>query len=582
MSITLSALQKQRRDSAANWTAENPTLLAGEIGIESDTDKIKIGNGSTAWTSLGYQGIIPSSGAYPLSQLLMPSGTVSAPSLSFDGDTNLGIYRSGTDQLSFTTAGTERLRIDATGQIEAVSLGTAAAPTFSFTGDPNTGIYSPGADQVAISTGGSGRLFVDASGRVLIGASSTSSTSSLLIQGSTDQAVVRLATGKSALTGSDILGQVVFTDSGHSTAAAIRVFKDTGTWTSGTSQPVALLVTTTPDGSALAQERLRITSAGNVGIGTTSPGEALEVNGNIRLSSNSGSFRLFGAADSSNTTVVLQAGAASGTGGNIELDRNGDVVYDGTNHRFRNVTGGSDYARIDSSGRLLVGTSSSLQTKYQTSSFQPGFQSAATVGTGGFFRYSADSDGPAFVLSKSRNASLGSQTVLVDGDAVGYLGFAGSDGTAFQTAAIIIGQVDGTPGSTVMPGRLSFSTTSTTPGASPTERLRIDSNGFARYAGSIGRGAPVTKTGAFTVGIAENWLICNGTASITVTLPTASAWTGREIMLKTIAAFTVISASSNVVPLAGGAAGTAILAATAGRFATLVSDGTNWIIMQAN
>jgi len=54
MSITLTALQKQRRDTAANWTAANPTLLAGEIGIESDTNKIKIGDGSTAWASLAY------------------------------------------------------------------------------------------------------------------------------------------------------------------------------------------------------------------------------------------------------------------------------------------------------------------------------------------------------------------------------------------------------------------------------------------------------------------------------------------------------------------------------------------------
>jgi hypothetical protein len=55
MSITLTALMKQRYDTAANWTAANPTLLAGEIGIESDTEKIKIGDGATAWNSLGYQ-----------------------------------------------------------------------------------------------------------------------------------------------------------------------------------------------------------------------------------------------------------------------------------------------------------------------------------------------------------------------------------------------------------------------------------------------------------------------------------------------------------------------------------------------
>lgn len=99
--------------------------------------------------------------------------------------------------------------------------------------------------------------------------------------------------------------------------------------------------------------------------------------------------------------------------------------------------------------------------------------------------------------------------------------------------------------------------------------------------GSFGRGAPVTKTGNFTLADTENWIICNGAGTITVTFPAASAWTGREVMIKTIAAQTVVSASSNVVPLAGGAAGTAILAASAGAWATLVSDGTNWVIMQA-
>lgn len=43
-----------RRDTAANWTSANPTLVGGEIGIETDTLKAKLGNGSTAWTSLGY------------------------------------------------------------------------------------------------------------------------------------------------------------------------------------------------------------------------------------------------------------------------------------------------------------------------------------------------------------------------------------------------------------------------------------------------------------------------------------------------------------------------------------------------
>ena len=62
MSINLSALMKQRYDTAANWTAQNPTLLAGEIGIESDTKKWKVGTGATAWTSLAYA----IGGTYPI------------------------------------------------------------------------------------------------------------------------------------------------------------------------------------------------------------------------------------------------------------------------------------------------------------------------------------------------------------------------------------------------------------------------------------------------------------------------------------------------------------------------------------
>jgi len=46
-----------RRDTAANWTSSNPTLASGEIGLETDTDQFKVGDGTTAWTSLGYGGI---------------------------------------------------------------------------------------------------------------------------------------------------------------------------------------------------------------------------------------------------------------------------------------------------------------------------------------------------------------------------------------------------------------------------------------------------------------------------------------------------------------------------------------------
>lgn len=51
-----------RRDPAATWTANNPTLASGEMGIETDTNKFKIGDGVTAWTSLAYGGLVGPTG----------------------------------------------------------------------------------------------------------------------------------------------------------------------------------------------------------------------------------------------------------------------------------------------------------------------------------------------------------------------------------------------------------------------------------------------------------------------------------------------------------------------------------------
>jgi hypothetical protein len=94
--------------------------------------------------------------------------------------------------------------------------------------------------------------------------------------------------------------------------------------------------------------------------------------------------------------------------------------------------------------------------------------------------------------------------------------------------------------------------------------------------------APVTKTANFTVAVGEAWLINNKSGSTcTVTLPTASAWIGRQLIFKNMQAQTLVSASSNVVPLDSTSAGTAILLDVVGNWATMVSDGTNWVIMQA-
>ena len=99
--------------------------------------------------------------------------------------------------------------------------------------------------------------------------------------------------------------------------------------------------------------------------------------------------------------------------------------------------------------------------------------------------------------------------------------------------------------------------------------------------GSLGRKTPVTVTSTpYSVLSDDTWIIVDRSSSTTITLPSAADWDGREITIKTIQAQTVISGSSNVVPIDSGTAGTAILPATDGAWALLVSNGTNWVIMQ--
>ena len=104
--------------------------------------------------------------------------------------------------------------------------------------------------------------------------------------------------------------------------------------------------------------------------------------------------------------------------------------------------------------------------------------------------------------------------------------------------------------------------------------------GSLQSLGALFTTAPVTKTADFTLADTETVVINNKTGSACVaTLPSAALWSGRLLLMKTTQAQALNSASSNVVPKAGGAAGTAIATGTAGNWALLVSDGTNWVVM---
>lgn len=98
--------------------------------------------------------------------------------------------------------------------------------------------------------------------------------------------------------------------------------------------------------------------------------------------------------------------------------------------------------------------------------------------------------------------------------------------------------------------------------------------------GLAARPSVATKVADFTLANTEGWVINDKpAATCTVTLPAASAWAGRAVTFKNLQAQLLVSASSNVAPIGSATPGTAILAASVGVWATLVSDGTNWVVM---
>jgi hypothetical protein len=86
-----------RRGTAAEWTSANPTLASGEWGFETDTDKVKIGDGTTAWTSLGYQGAgeVTLNGAETLTNKTMSGASNTFSSIGNASLTNSSITING-------------------------------------------------------------------------------------------------------------------------------------------------------------------------------------------------------------------------------------------------------------------------------------------------------------------------------------------------------------------------------------------------------------------------------------------------------------------------------------------------------
>jgi hypothetical protein len=183
---------------------------------------------------------------------------------------------------------------------------------------------------------------------------------------------------------------------------------------------------------------------------------------------------LFEGYDGSNPIrAALITAAVDGTPGTNDMP--GRLVFSTTADGASSPT---ERMRLDSSGRLLVGTTSARNLggigACQFTLEGTGYNSSSVA----FVNNENNVQPPYLILGKSRGGSVGSSTIVQSGDSIGQIVFAGADGTDIDSrAAEILCSVDGTPGANDMPGRLVFSTTADG-AATPTERMRITNQGY--------------------------------------------------------------------------------------------------------
>jgi hypothetical protein len=434
-----------------------------------------------------------------------------------------------------------------------------------FTGDTNTGLFSPGADQIGISTGGTSRIVVDASGNVNI-----DSNTFYVDAGNNRIGIGVNNPGRSLdIVSSDTWIRTARTSGnawiiGPGVQDAFRIFDDTA-----------------------GAERFRIeATTGNVGIGTTVPDTALHINGTFDSSS---AF----ATTNSNKGLTINSSLGDATGAQY------GVVFStsqGTNNDYPVAgimaipvapsvgIGGSlsfqthtsadltlaERARIDSSGRLLVGTSSSRSVTVGTSGgWDPRVQvtktglNGANIAAYSFSTYAVDLGGglgigPDVILARSNSDTEGTQTAIANNMLLGRITFNGSDGTAFQSGAFIAAASDGqTWASSDCPTRLVFSTTADG-AASPTERYRITNDGVLCH----DQPAPATYAAAATLTVADlktGIITYTGTAA-TLTLPTGTLTEGGFAGIYTNMAFewSVINTGAGICTIGAGTAHTIV------------------------
>lgn len=421
------------------------------------------------------------------------NGTPAAPSMTFKSDDNTGIYRAGADTIGFTTNGNIRAAIDGynmcIGNNVAASApqnGTLSATSGSGTNIAGASMTIRGGNSTGNAAGGYVAFQTAAAGAS--GSTANTLTERMRIQ---PDGIVNIGSGVSLANATPFAGKEVVIAGGNANGEALSFYANAsfvgntgriaGIPTAFGSNSASALTFSTNSGSQL-NERMRITSAGRVGIGTTNPAAALHV---------------------VQSSLVQQFRVQD-----VETDATQKVGVSAVGH----------YTNAEEPLAVIFGRSQSTSNDVSIGGNSGSFNSATQI--------------------------------------------------TFHTAA----------NNTTLTG---------------TERMRIDSSGNVGIGtttnlstltinGPIAPKGPTDVNAAtYTVQTTDSSLRFT-TTNCTVTLPAAASFPGRILWLNTVTANSVTSNASNVIPLGSNTAGTAIFAATAGKFAMIQSNGTNWVTMMSN
>ena len=290
-----------------------------------------------------------------------------------------------------------------------------------------------------------------------------------------------------------------------------------------------LVNTTTSRACAAGEHKIQVENTSTEGISltrTTADAGGINIsfiktrNGDVVQSGDDcGAINWFAddGTDTNSYTARIQ-GAVDGTPGSN--DTPGRLVFSTTNDGGHTTT---ERLRINSSGQVLIGGTSSVNGWGQTNRLQVHGSTWSTSGVT-IAKLGGNSNSPNLVFTASRGSSVG--TVVQNGDRLGYITFTGDDGTDVNSnAAKIYCEVDGSPGSNDLPGRLIFSTTAD--GAdSASERLRISSDGGVALTGhsECSINALGNSSGTVTIDFrTANYISCTLTGTTTFANPTTES-----------------------------------------------------------